>query len=157
MAFGAPSVKGRALRYLAQREHSRAELQRKLARHAEDGPAGSAAEQIARALDELSTLGLLNEQRVADSILRSQCARFGVRRLKQVLQGKGLNAELVSTTLRQAHVTELERARQVWQRKYGQLPLNAAERARQMRFLAGRGFEVEVIRQVVQGADEDSA
>jgi regulatory protein len=157
MAFGALSVKSRALRYLAQREHSRVELERKLAPHVEDGALGLAAEQIARVLDELAMLGLLSEKRVADSVLRTQSARFGVRRLKQVLQGKGLDAELVASTLRHAHVTELERARQIWLRKYGQPPQDAAERARQMRFLAGRGFEAEVICQAMQGADEDSA
>ena len=47
MAFGTLSVKGRALRCLAQREHSRAELERKLARHVEDTPEASAAAQIA--------------------------------------------------------------------------------------------------------------
>ena len=155
MAFGAPSVKGRALRYLAQREHSRAELERKLARHLEDGEAGSVAEQITRALDELAAHGLLSEQRVADSVLRSQGARFGVRRLKQTLQGKGLDAALVAATLQQARGTELERARQVWQRKFGQPPLDATERGRQMRFLAARGFEGEVIRRVVQGVDDE--
>ena len=155
MAFGAPSVKGRALRYLAQREHSRAELERKLARHLEDGEAGSVTEQIARALDELAAHGLLSEQRVADSVLRSQGARFGVRRLRQTLQGKGLDAALVASTLHQARGTELERARQVWQRKFGQPPLDATERGRQMRFLAARGFEAEVIRRVVQGADDE--
>ena len=157
MAFGAPSVKGRALRYLAQREHSRAELERKLARHVEDGAAGPAVEQIARALDELAAHGLLSEQRTADSVLRSQGARFGVRRLKQSLQAKGLDAELVASTLQQARGTELERARQVWQRKYGQPPQDPTERARQMRFLAARGFEGEVIRRVVQDTDDEPA
>ena len=157
MGLGSLSLKGRALRHLAQREHSRAELERKLARHVEDGAAGPAVEQIARALDELAAHGLLSEQRTADSVLRSQGARFGVRRLKQSLQAKGLDAELVASTLQQARGTELERARQVWQRKYGQPPQDPTERARQMRFLAARGFEGEVIRRVVQDTDDEPA
>ena len=75
MAFGAPSVKGRALRYLAQREHSRAELERKLARHVEDGAAGPAVEQIARALDELAAHGLLSEARAARACTRDSMKR----------------------------------------------------------------------------------
>ena len=155
MANGALSVKGRALRYLAQREHSRQELERKLARRVDDTEQASAQEQIARALDELTAAGLLSESRAAASVLRSQGQRYGVRRLKQTLQSKGLDAELISTTLQQAHSTELERAREVWRRRFGTPPASAAERARQMRFMAGRGFEGDVIRRVVQGADED--
>ena len=155
MANGALSVKGRALRYLAQREHSRQELERKLARRVNDTEQASAQQQIAHALDELTAAGLLSESRAAASVLRSQGQRYGVRRLKQTLQSKGLDAELISTTLQQAHSTELERAREVWRRRFGTPPASAAERARQMRFMAGRGFEGDVIRRVVQGADED--
>ena len=155
MAFGALSVKGRALRYLAQREHSRRELERKLARRVEDTEQASAQQQIARALDELAQAGLLSDTRTAASVLRSQGQRYGVRRLKQTLQAKGLDAELVSTTLQQARGTELERAREVWQRRFGAPPDNATERARQMRFLAGRGFEGDTIRRVVQGTEDD--
>ena len=154
MGFGALSVKGRALRYLAQREHSRAELERKLARHVEDQPEASAQAQIAAALDELSAKGLLSEARVAESVLLSQGRRYGVRRLKQTMQAKGLAPELVARTLQQARATELERAQDVWQRRFGSPPADAAERARQMRFLAGRGFEGDVIRRVVRGSDE---
>ena len=155
MAFGTLSVKGRALRYLAQREHSRAELERKLARHVEDGPNTSAAEQIAKALDELRAHGLISEARVAESVLTSQASRFGARRLRQTLQAKGLAPALVAATVQQARGTELERARELWRRRFGAPPADAAERARQMRFLASRGFEGDVIRRVVRGLQDD--
>jgi regulatory protein len=155
VAFGSLSVKGRALRYLAQREHSRAELERKLARHVEDSADASAATQIAAALDELAARGLISEARVAESVLASQAPRHGARRLKQDLQARGLEPALVAATLQQARGTELERAREVWRRRFGAPPADAGERARQMRFLAGRGFEVEVIRRVVRGPEED--
>ena len=155
MAFGSLSVKGRALRYLAQREHSRLELQRKLARHVPDTEETSAQVQIATALDELAAAGLLSETRVAKSVLVSQGQRYGVRRLRQTLQAKGLGPELVTATLQAARSTELERAREVWRRRFGTAPCTAAERARQVRFMAGRGFEGDVIRRVVQDADED--
>lgn len=155
MAFGGLSVKGRALRYLAQREHSRAELERKLARHVDDLADAPARQQISAALDDLAAKGLLSDARAAESVLRSEGARYGLRRLKQTLQGKGLGAELVATTLQAARATELERAREVWLRRFGAPPADAAERARQIRFLAGRGFGGDVIRRVVQGADDD--
>ena len=155
MAFGSLSVKGRALRYLAQREHSRAELERKLARHVQDGPQGSVQAQIAQALDQLAATGLLSEARAAESVLTRQGPRFGIRRLKQTLLSKGLDPDLVSSTLQAAQGTELQRARQVWQRRFGTPPVDAAERARQMRFMAGRGFEGDVIRRVVQGSNDE--
>lgn len=155
MGFGALSVKGRALRYLAQREHSRSELERKLARFVEDQPEAPAQQQIAAALDELAAKGLLSDQRTADSVLRSQGARFGSRRLKQAMQAKGLEPALVASTLQQARTTELERAREVWRRRFGAPAEDAAGRARQMRFLAGRGFDGDVIRRVMQASDDD--
>ncbi len=155
MAIGSLSVKGRALRYLAQREHSRLELERKLAPHVADLPDAPARAQIAAALDELTARGLLSEQRVADSVLSSQGQRFGSRRLKQTLQAKGLPADMVAQALQQARGTELERARAVWQRRFGAPAANAIERARQMRFLAGRGFDGDVIRRVVKATDDD--
>jgi regulatory protein len=156
VAFGALSLKGRALRYLAQREHSRAELLRKLARHAPpehaDDPE-AARVVIDRALDELAAAGLLSDNRAAESVLASQGRRFGSRRLKQVLHDKGLAPDLVSQTLQQARASEFERAREVWRRRFGSLPADAAERARQMRFLMGRGFEGDVIRRLLDRGD----
>lgn len=155
MGFGTLSVKGRALRHLSQREHSRAELERKLGLHVQDTEEASAQQQIAQALDQLAAAGLLSESRAAESVLASQGQRYGSRRLKQLLQGKGLDAVLVSATLQQARLTELDRAREVWRRRFGRPPADATERARQMRFMAGRGFDGEVIRRVVQGGEED--
>ncbi len=154
MSFGALSVKGRALRYLAHREHSRLELEQKLARRVLGTPEASAAAQIAQALDELCARGLISAERVAESVLTSRAPRYGVYRLRQTLQAKGLDATLVAATLATARLTELERARALWQRRYGTPASSAADRARQMRFLAGRGFEGAVIRAVVQGGGE---
>ncbi len=155
MGFGALSLKGRALRYLAQREHSRAELERKLARFAEDSPDASAQAQIAAARDELAAKGLLSDARAAESVLAAQGRRFGVRRLQQTMQAKGLASELVAATLQQARGSEHERAREVFARRFGVPAADAATRAKQMRFLAGRGFEGDVIRRVVRPSDDD--
>lgn len=151
MAFGAPSLKGRALRYLAQREHSRAELARKLRRFLEPAdPQGGAA--IEAALNELAAHGLLSDERAAASVLASQAPRSGQRRLQQILQNKGLAPDLVVATLAKAKGTELERAQAVWQRRYGAVPLDARERARQVRFLQGRGFGFDIVAQVMRRA-----
>ncbi len=143
------SLKGRALRLLGAREHSRAELERKLATY-EDEP-GS----LAKALDELQAKGFINEQRVLESVLHRRSAKLGATRIRQELQGKGLAPEAVLEAVEQLRATEVERAREVWRKKFGESPIDAAARAKQMRFLASRGFGGEAIRKVVSGGGDD--
>ncbi len=155
MAFGKLSLKGRALRSLAQREHSRAELQAKLARHlqATDEPQPEAL--IAKTLDDLAHSGLLSDTRTAESVLRSQGQRYGSLRLKHTLQAKGLDAELVASTVASARSTDLQRAQDLWRRRFGTPPVEAKERLRQMRFLAQRGFDGATVGRVMRGACAD--
>jgi regulatory protein len=155
--MAALSVKGRALRYLSMREHSRAELARKLARHVEDTPDDPAEARIGRALDELAAAGLLDEQRAADALVSAQARRFGGLKLRQSLRARGVAPDEAARALAGVEGSELERARAVWQRRFGQPATDLAERARQMRFLAGRGFAGDVIRRVVRGLDDDEA
>ena len=146
MGFDQPSLKGRALRLLAGREHSRAELQRKLAPH-ETEPG-----ELARALDELQAKGFINEQRVVESVLHRRAPRLGAARVKQELQAKGLDAQAVADAVARLQETEEARAREVWRRKFGQVAVDANERSRQMRFLLTRGFSAPVVRNVIKGA-----
>ncbi len=141
------SLKGRALRLLSTREHSRAEMERKLIGHA-DGP-----EQLARLLDDLQARDFLSDERVAESVLNRRSAKLGTGRIRQELQGKGLDAELVARTVGQLKDTELARAREVWLRKFGQPPQDAGERGKQMRFLMSRGFGGEIVQRVLKGDD----
>ena len=145
-----PSLKGRALRLLSMREHSRQELERKLSAH-EETPG-----ELQKALDELQAKGFISEERVAESVLHRRAARLGAGRIRQELQAKGLDGEVVARAMEQLKGTELERARAVWRRKFDVLPQDAADRAKQSRFLAARGFGGEVIRKVLAGgAGED--
>ena len=148
------SLKGRALRYLAAREHSRAELATKLSRHVgpEDDP-----DAVARVLDELAAKGFIDEARVAESLLHRRAGRLGQARVLQELRAKGLPDEIMTDAADQLRTTELARAREVWRKKFGQVPVDAADKARQMRFLAGRGFGGETARRVLAGGyDEDA-
>jgi regulatory protein len=181
------ALKSRALRWLAQRDHSRVELERKLLAHARalarlaeaaaqagagpagspDAPAPGAAcpdtsfsesllrERVAAVIGGLAAAGLMNEPRMADSLLAAKAPRFGERRLRQVMQQRGLAPALVDAALQQARSSELERAQALWQRRFGEPGATPAERARQMRFLAGRGFGGDVIRRVVRGGAGD--
>lgn len=149
LGFGAPSLKGRALRLLASREHSRAELERKLQAH-ETAPG-----ELARALDELQAKGFINEARVVQSVVHRRAERLGTQRVRAELNAKGLPAELVAEAVDGLRATEEARAREVWRRKFGQPAGDLHERARQMRFLAARGFSADAIRRVVTGIGED--
>ena len=143
------SLTGRALRLLSSREHSRAELERKLARYEEEPGT------LARALDTLAAKDFINEGRVVESVLHRRSAKLGAQRIKQELQAKGLEPEAVAQAVGQLRASELERAREVWRKKFGTQPGDAAERAKQMRFLASRGFGGDTIHRVVTGGDAD--
>ncbi|WP_066271710.1 recombination regulator RecX [Hydrogenophaga palleronii] len=145
MGFDQISLKGRALRLLAGREHSRAELQRKLSAH-ETEPG-----ELAKALDELEAKGFINEQRVLESVLHRRSARLGAARVRQELQAKGLDPQAVAAAVASLQGSEEARAREVWRKKFGEPPRDAAERGKQMRFLLTRGFGSEVVRRVLRG------
>jgi regulatory protein len=144
MAFAAPSIKGRALRLLSQREHSRAELERKLRKYEEEP--GS----LARALDELAARDFISEARVVQSVLHQRAARLGAARVRQELLHKGIAPEAVAQALAGLQGSEFDRAREVWQRRFGVPPQDAAERAKQARFLMARGFAGGVVARVLR-------
>jgi len=149
MPFDQPSLKGRALRLLSGREHSRAELERKLQRFEEEPGT------LALALDDLQAKGFISEQRVVESVVNRRAAKLGASRIKQELQAKGLAPELVAQAVVDLRTSELARAREVWQKKFDHPPQDATERVKQMRFLASRGFGGDTIHRVVSGAADD--
>ena len=186
MARQALSLKARAIGLLAQREHSRAELRRKLLRieaqqraqrplngtaeRHDDGEssrapiappadddieadvAGSpdAAATVDALLDLLAASGYLDEARFVESRLHMRATRFGAQRIQQELAQHGLKLDAEQqATLR---ATELERAREVWLKRFGtEPPADAEARARQMRFLLARGFSAEAVRRLLRG------
>ena len=142
------SLTGRALRLLSTREHSRAELERKLTRFEEE------AGQLAKVLDALAAKDFINEERVVESVLHRRSAKLGASRIKQELQSKGLAPQAVAQAMDALRGSELERAREVWRKKFGQAPVDAAQRGKQMRFLASRGFGGATIHKLVSGSDD---
>jgi regulatory protein len=173
------SLKARALQLLAQREHSRAELRRKLLAQAradaapaaraerETAPADAhddetldddarepaiadGAAQVDAVLDWLAAHHYLSEARFVESRVHARAARFGNLRIRHELAQH--DVALSPEAALALKTSELERARAVWARKFAAAPASAAERARQQRFLAGRGFSAEVIRQLLRDA-----
>jgi len=159
------TLKARALKLLARREHSRAELGRKLAAISEKS-AGQGSEQgpeqsvergaeIERLLDELESRGWLSERRVVEQMVHARRSRFGMQRIERDLRAKGVTGEAVAGAMQDLKEGELAAARDVWRRKFaGRLPRNQAERGKQARFLQGRGFGMDVILKVIKGGDD---
>jgi regulatory protein len=144
-----PSLKGRALRLLSQREHSRTELERKLAQH-EEVPG-----ELAKALDELQARDFINDGRAVDSVVNRRSGKLGSARIKQELAAKGLSGEAVAEAMENLKDTEFSRAQEVWRKKFGTPAQDPQARAKHMRFLITRGFNAEVVRRVVKGDDLD--
>ena len=142
------SLKGRALRYLSQREHSRLELERKLAKHEEEPGT------LAKALDELEAKDLISEPRVVASVLHQRAPRMGALRVRRELQQKGIAPDAIADAVAGLKGTELERALALWQRRFDGPAADPKAYARQGRFLMGRGFAPEVVRRVLGGRVE---
>lgn len=176
------SLKARAIGLLAQREHSRIELRRKLlsierrarsAAMARPGLDGAGSEKAAAAepvpedvddadngsadaeamvdalLDSLAAAGYLNETRFVESRVHQRAGRFGLQRIQQELAQHGLRLDAEQQDALRAN--ELQRAREVWLKRYGPEPAREpAEQARQARFLAARGFSPELVRRLLR-------
>jgi len=141
-------LRERALRLLTRREHSRAELARKLQAHA--GP----EDDLEALLDELARRKLLSDERYAEARARVLSRRFGAARIARDLRASGVEEHLADHALKAARATEVERAREVWRRKFRTAPTTREERAKHMRFLQSRGFSFDAIRAAVGGKDE---
>jgi len=143
------SLKGRALRYLSAREHSRLELGRKLSRYAQEG------EDVEALLDTLEAAKFLSQSRFSESLVHRRSARFGNSRILSELQSHGIKGDALNGIKSGLAQDEVARARAVWSRKFNSPPADAKERARQMRFLQQRGFSLSAIQAAMRTVDSD--
>jgi regulatory protein len=135
----ARSLRSRALSFLARREHSRAELARKLAPHVQEG------EDLAAILEDLAAKGWLSDARFAEQSIRSKARRFGPLKLAHHLRSKGVDDEAIAAGLRAAGIDGVSSIEAVWKSRFRGRPADEREKARQARFLHGRGFASEEI------------
>lgn len=143
-----PSLRTRALKALARREHSRQELQAKLQPHAED-PA-----EIGPLLDDLEKRGWLSEARFVEQLTTVRRRRFGAARILHELREKGVSEAALSAAQSRLRDGEIEAARAVWKKKFGSLPMTLEQRAKQARFLASRGFSAEAVHKVLRSEEQ---
>lgn len=143
------SLKARALRFLSMREHSRLELGRKLSRYAEEG------DDVDALLDFLEKNNWLSQERFSESLIHRRSARFGNSRIVAELQSHGVAGEALQELKQGLNESETARACEVWQRKFGTVATDPAERNRQMRFLMQRGFSQKAVRTAMKGEPDE--
>ena len=149
--MGEPSLRERALRHLARRDHSRAELARKLAAHGD-------ADEIDAVIERMGELGLQSDTRYAEAFVRGKAGRFGASRLRSELARRGIDRDLIDEAIAGECVeSEADRARAVLRARFAAAPADAREWARQARFLQTRGFAPDLIRKLLKEPYDESA
>jgi regulatory protein len=139
-------LKKRALDLLARREHSRAELARRLLVLAAD------PDDVIPVLNELAERHWQSDVRFAEAWVHQRSPGHGSRRLQHELQQKGLSATDIRTALDALPDDEYARAHALWARRFGTAPQDQRARQQQQRFLLYRGFSVAVVLQVLKAA-----
>ena len=140
-------LKARALRHLVRREHSRAELARKLAAHA------ASREDLEALLDSLVAKKQLSDERYAEERARALSRKYGAAKIRHDLRAKGISDGIVDAVSSEG---ELERARAILERKYRVPATTREERAKRARFLQGRGFSSDVVLRLVLDREDAS-
>lgn len=143
------SLKARAVGYLSRREHSRAELRRKLAPHAET------PEEVDTLLDALERENWLSNDRFVDSLVHRRASRYGAARVMQEAKTHQLGNEQLHDLQDRLRETEVERAREVWRKRFGTAPDSPEARAKQIRFMVARGFSRAVVGKIIRGVEDD--
>jgi regulatory protein len=141
------SLRAKAIALLARREHSAQELFQKLK------PLAETPDQLPEIIEQLKSEGLLSDQRFVESVARVRGARFGSARILFELKNKGVDPQLLAGQSDSLRATEFERARLVWQKRFGSPPVTAKEHAKMHRFMLGRGFSAEATARAISGAD----
>ena len=137
------SLRARALDILSRQEISRFDLKHKLARYSES------EEEIDQVLNEFADRHWQSDERYAESYIHSKSARHGSLRLKQALAVKGIDEAVIREFLPDKS-DELASALAVLHKKFKQPAADLQEKQKQMRFLAYRGFDMDIINQALK-------
>lgn len=80
--------------------------------------------------------------------------KYGAARIEHDLRFHGVSEDEAEAAALEARATEFDRARDVWRRKYGRLPTDRNERARQTRFLLSRGFGADIVNRILRSEED---
>ncbi len=131
-----------ALRLLANREHSRLELSKKLQSRFADSDA------IDPVLDSLEEQGYLSDERFVEAYLEMRKRKgYGPLRIQAELQERGISRELISNYLEHGDADWYELMQQAAAGKFGS-SADGSRKTQQKaaRFLEYRGFPTSMIR-----------
>lgn len=146
------SARDSALRALGRREHSAAQLKQKLESR---GYGEDAAEQ---AVEDLAERGWQSDARYAEVLIRSRVSQgYGRLYIKAELEVAKVPAEEISAAFAAAEVDWMQVAADLHARRFGVTPKTMADRQKQYRYMAGRGFTSEEIRAAMKGTEPDEA
>jgi regulatory protein len=163
------SLKTRAVYYLSKREHSRAELAKKLVQptykvrqkafvHKTELPETPSPALIESVLDDLQRQGFLNDERFAHGLVRKNAGKHGAARVMSSLGVHQLNASMTQQLAAQLKDSELPRCHDVWRKRFAHISRadmsyteSQAALGKQGRFLMQRGFGGDAVRKVLNG------
>lgn len=138
------TLRQKALRALARREYSRAELARKLG-----GGAESTAD-IDVVLDEFEASGWLSDERFAGGAARQRQGRYSQRYILEDLKSKGVAGDTAKEAVSALEQDDYATALALWRQRFGKPPADQKEKARQVRFLQSRGFALQIVFRVLR-------
>ena len=145
------SLLGRGIRYLSLREHSEAEIRKKLHPYAEN------EEELNHVILQLKSKNFLSNERFSDSLIYKKANTLGSHRIAYELRQHDLDPEIISKHLVNLNKSESRRAYDVWLKKFGTLAKEPKDLAKQIRFMVSRGFDQELVYRIVRGKTlEDS-
>ena len=140
MRAGKPvSLKAQAVRLLARREYARDELEQRLIAK------GASRDEVAAVLDELTSQGLLSNERFAHALVAQKSGSYSRRHIRGELKRKGVSGDAIENAIGDAPIEDDAAMLALWQRRFGTPPANDREKARQIRFLQSRGFALSAI------------
>lgn len=133
-----------ATRWLARREYSVYELERRLTGK------GYAEGLVSEVLEFLRSHDLVSDRRFAESLVRARTERgYGPMKISHELRSKGVDDALVEQVLEDDVEHWVARLREIWEKRFGEPPGTYQEWARQARGLQSRGFTAEQVRRVI--------
>ena len=141
----APSLMGRALRYLSRREHSQQELRKKLL------PFAESEQELADLLLKLEKQGWLSNERFAEGLARRKSDRYGSLKIVDELKQNGIDPETISRLKNQLKDSDAQRAWELWDRKFSKIAEDQKDRAKQIRYLVSKGFPLDIVSKIISG------
>jgi regulatory protein len=145
------SLRQRALEYLSKREYSAVELTQKLKSYATE------EDDVPALIADFKTRGWLSDARYAEQMVHARQAKFGASKVAHELREKGVDDSLIAEAVAGLQDSEVERAREVWRKKFKAAAATREEWAKQARFLQSRGFTFDVIKKILNRQAEDDS